>query len=235
VGCQLGGGALCGECGTALLAEPRLAWPTPAPPGLPPPYAIADYGGAVRAAILAYKEHHRRGLLRPLCRALSAAAAIAWTTHAPPRRGPAVSADPVWSAQEVLLVAVPSTRAAIRARGHDPAAGLAQATARELRRRGLPAVRYPVLRHARIVDDQAGLSAAARTGNLAGALVVPRPLRRLVAGRRIMLIDDVVTTGATLAEAARSLRLAGADPVAAAVIAATRRHGSSQHPHLASV
>ncbi len=75
-----------------------------------------------------------------------------------------------------------------------------------------------------MVRDQAGLTAEARAGNLAGALVVRKARAPLVCDRRVVLVDDIITTGATLAEAARSLRTVGAEPVAAAVIAATQRH-----------
>ena len=49
-------------------------------------------------------------------------------------------------------------------------------------------------------------------------------------GRRVVLVDDVMTTGSTLAEAARVLRAAGASDIVAAVVATTRRHGTSG-PH----
>ena len=217
VGCHSAGAQLCAGCAVSLLAPPRLSWPSPPPQGLPPPYATADYDGPTRSAIIAYKERRQRGLLPVLSCALARAARVAWYAHADPA--------PMRPATQLLLVPVPSARAAVKARGHDPAAALARATARELRRVGVPALRLPVVHHARVVRDQAALSAAARTENLAGAFAVSQRLAPLVNGRRVLLVDDVVTTGATLAEAARCLRAAGAEPVAAAVIGATRRSG----------
>jgi predicted amidophosphoribosyltransferase len=226
VGCQCSGAQLCPGCAAPLLAPPRLSWPSPPPSGLPPPYATADYDGSTRSAIIAYKERRQRGLLPVFSHALASAACRAWSEHTDH-----ASMKP---ATPLLLVPVPSARAAVRARGHDPAAALARATVRELHRAGIPALRLPVLHHARVVRDQAALSAAARSQNLAGAFAVSQRLAPLVKGRDVLLVDDVVTTGATLAEAARALRAAGAEPVAAAVIGATRRSGSLAQgsPHL---
>jgi predicted amidophosphoribosyltransferase len=92
-----------------------------------------------------------------------------------------------------------------------------------LREQGLVVAVTPVLRLGRGVADQAGLSAHQRAANLAGALRVPRRLEPLVRGRAVLVVDDVVTTGATLAEAARALSAAGGDVLAAAVVAATAR------------
>jgi ComF family protein len=112
-------------------------------------------------------------------------------------------------APEAVLVPVPSARAAVRARGHDHARRLARAAGRSA----------PLLVPARRVADQAGLSSAGRAENLRGALRARRPLE----GLPVVVVDDVVTTGATLAEAARALRAAGADVRGAAVVAATAR------------
>ncbi len=60
-------------------------------------------------------------------------------------------------------------------------------------------------------------------GNVRGAYVVARRWTGDVAGRTVLLVDDVVTTGATLCEGARALRSAGAEVVGAAVVAATAR------------
>ncbi|MEU3598347.1 ComF family protein [Streptomyces sp. NPDC006798] len=123
----------------------------------------------------------------------------------------------------LLLVPVPSARAAVRARGHDAARRIALAAAGELRRTGTDAVVLPVLRQRRPVADQAGLTARARAANLTGALRVAGGAGRLPTGGTVVAVDDLMTTGASLAEAARALREAGARngvPGAASVVAA---------------
>ena len=71
----------------------------------------------------------------------------------------------------------------------------------------------------RAVADQAGLDAAERAANLGGAPAARRPLD----GLPVVVVDYVMTTGATLVEAARALREAGAAVRGCAVVAATRR------------
>jgi predicted amidophosphoribosyltransferase len=204
-GCAVAGLRLCGPCARTLAAAAayplgRTA-PRPVPPGFPPAAAGASYDGVVRGALVAHKERGRLSLVGPLGRALAAAVA---------------ELDPPAG---VLLVPVPSSRAAVRARGHDHAARLARSAARELTAAGRPARAVALLRPGRAVADQAGLGSAGRAANLHGALVAVRPLT----GRAVVIVDDLVTTGATLADAARALRVAGASVHGAATVAATQR------------
>ena len=123
------------------------------------------------------------------------------------------------------MVPVPSHPAVVRARGHDPVLRTAQAAAAVLRSRGLPARVVPLLRVAERPEDQAGLDARARRQNLHGRFAA-RASARGTAARRdgaVLLVDDVLTTGATLREAQRALEAAGTVPVGAATVAATRR------------
>ncbi|WP_406130535.1 ComF family protein [Streptomyces canus] len=106
----------------------------------------------------------------------------------------------------VLLVPVPSARRAVRARGHDPARRIALAAAGELRRAGMPARVVAVLRQRRRVADQSGLNSRQRLDNLAGALTVVPGGGRLLAEGLVVLVDDLMTTGASLTEAARAVR-----------------------------
>ncbi len=121
------------------------------------------------------------------------------------------------------MVPVPSSRAATRARGHDPLLRLARRAGARLRGDGIAASAVPLLMLGRRVSDQAGLGASARADNLAGAHRVRRRAVARLGGETVILVDDLITTGASLAEAARALRAAGLAVRATAVIAATPR------------
>ena len=72
---------------------------------------------------------------------------------------------------------------------------------------------------------QAGLSRSQRQRNLASAFAMPQDQRHRIANRPVLLVDDVMTTGATLYEAARTLQKAGSGPVRGLVLARVLRHG----------
>jgi predicted amidophosphoribosyltransferase len=99
---------------------------------------------------------------------------------------------------------------------------MARTAAAELRALGHTANVLTALRHSRAVTDQVGLTHEQRARNLAGALVVRPTATARLALRPVVLVDDVMTSGATLADAARAIRAVGGWPVGAAVLAATR-------------
>ncbi|MFJ8867200.1 ComF family protein [Streptomyces sp. NPDC102473] len=207
---------LCEECAAALAAVPRRVRPAPEPAGLPVVHAAAPYENAVRATLLAHKERGVLGLAGALGGALAAAV----------RAGAGREGDE----GPLLLVPVPSSRRATAGRGHDPARRIAVAATAELRRGGTAARVCAVLGQRRAVADQAGLKAGERHANLAGALAVADGGRRLLQGARVVLVDDVLTTGSSLAEAARAVRAvrapgrgdsSTAEPLRAAVVAAS--------------
>ncbi|MFJ2906852.1 ComF family protein [Streptomyces sp. NPDC091279] len=200
-GCGTPRTVLCPECRAALSgAVPGRVRPEVEPPGLPVVHAAAPYVDEVRALLLAHKERGALGLSAPLGEAL-ARAVRAGLRAAAGRYGAMPGGDTA-----VLLVPVPSARAAVRARGHDPARRIALAAAGELRRTGTPAQVLAALRQRRAVSDQSGLGAGQRLDNLAGALAVASGAERLLRGGPVILVDDLMTTGASLTEAARAIR-----------------------------
>ncbi len=122
----------------------------------------------------------------------------------------------------LLLIPIPSAPRAVAGRGHDPVRRMALAAARDLRREGVPVRVLNVLKQRRTVVDQAGLSARQRLANVSGALIVVTGAGRLLAAAPVVLVDDLMTTGASLAEAARAVRAAGGRVVGAGVVAAPR-------------
>ena len=115
-----------------------------------------------------------------------------------------------------LITWVPLSEKRRRERGYDQAFLLASAAALEL-----GDVAVETLRKSRHTDAQSGLEGEAeRRANVLGAYSAADPA--LVAGKRVLLIDDVVTTGATFSECARVLRTAGAKDVVCAALARAR-------------
>lgn len=216
-GCGARGAIGCGACLTALSGRAALAWPCPSPVGLPPPWAVAAYVDPCRALLLAYKERGAVGLRGALAVPLAAAICAAWQAaqHTTSQAGSA----------RLLVVPVPSAGRAVRMRGDDVVLGLTRRAAAVARQSGVEVRVVQAVRHGRKVADSAGLTAPARAANLAGAFVVRHQWRHTVAGSTVILADDLITTGATLAESARALRAAGAAVVGAATVAATQRRG----------
>jgi predicted amidophosphoribosyltransferase len=188
---------------------PVLTWPDPTPDGFPPTVTTGPYADALRGMITAHKEEQAlllTGLLGELL-----ARSVGWLL-----RSAGAESVPGW------LVPMPSAPAAVRQRGFDATGALARRAARRLRAGGVPVGVRRWLGYRRRVRDQAGLDAAARRENLAGALRV-RPLAVTATGW-VVLVDDVVTTGASLTAAAGTLRAAGVWVLGAATVAATQRN-----------
>jgi predicted amidophosphoribosyltransferase len=213
VGCDRPGRMLCESCRRSLSVRARVAWPTPVPAGLVPPWASETYDGAVRALVVGHKDRGQWGHRRVLGALLAEAV-----------RGAAADLDPD---VPLLLVPVPSRPGAGRQRGYEATAALVRTAAARLRRDRPTGVASLVV--SRGAADQAGLDAAGRAANVRHSMHCPSPV--LVRTRRrwptayVVVCDDVVTTGATAREAQRALEAVGLAPVAIAAVAATRRTG----------
>jgi ComF family protein len=170
------------------------------------------YENVVRHSILALKEQGRTDIVKALALPLAVAVAAASRGAAArgASRGAAASGDLASGGLE--LVSIPPGSSAYRRRGYDPVR-LLVAGARLPRLAG-------VLTNGRSRQRQKTLDRSGREHNAEGSMVA----RFALSGRRFLLVDDVATTGATLVEAARALRAAGAEVVAAATLAHTPKY-----------
>jgi predicted amidophosphoribosyltransferase len=166
-----------------------------------PVFALGRYAGPRRRVILAMKERGRGDLVAPLARALAVG----------------VHRLLVWGMVEtpLTIVPAPTRRSAARRRGGDPVTRMARLAAAALPDRHEVTV-VQALRMKALARDSMGLGTAARERNIAGRVVLrgARPVTEVV------LVDDVVTTGATARESVRILQAAGVRVAAVLAIAA---------------
>lgn len=193
-GCQICGQPLPGLAGGLACEACRRA---------PPPFefarAVGAYRDGMRTAIHALKYRGRTALAPPLAGLL----AEIGTRVLPEPPGDLIDA----------VVPVPLHPERLAERGFNQAALLAAPCAARWRLPFLPRA----LARARATRPQTDLDAAARRANVAGAFVVVRPAE--VVGRRLLLVDDVLTTGATVGAAAHALNQGGAARVGVLVLA----------------
>ncbi|MBS4729054.1 ComF family protein [Mycobacterium sp. SM1] len=189
-GCGALGTRWCDACAQQLEVgpdQPYLVSPRIDPQV--PVFALGRYAGARRQAIVAMKDHGRADLIAPLARALALGVhrLLSWGLLETP----------------LTLVPAPTRRWAARRRGGDPVSRVAAAAVA-----GHPQIRVVQgLRMRAWARDSVGLSGAERERNIVGRVVLRTP--QLPENGEVLLVDDVVTTGATARESVRILRSAG--------------------------
>jgi predicted amidophosphoribosyltransferase len=224
-GCGSAWWGACPACRAHLHAQPtRLTAPTPAPAGFPLTATAGPYDDVHRGLLGAHKEDQALMLTSLLGDRLAASVVELLTARRVPLDEP------------VILVPVPSATAAVRERGFDATAALARRAVRRLSAER-PVRTVGLLAQHRGLADQSGLGAVERSANLRGGLRLRRsgwfPRRwGTAAGVRpdapaLVVVDDLVTTGASLTEAARCLAEAGFEVLGAATVSATVRRLSS--------
>jgi ComF family protein len=203
-GCGLEGELVCHDClrhlGARLDADPR--WPIGLPGDLPAGLAqlewCAPFTGPTRRALHELKYAGNQRLATPLGRLL----AERW-------RRAGMGGD--------LLVPVPVHEERLRQRGYDQAVLLAEVAAAVI---GLPLA--PALRRVERTAAMHELGREARSANVGSAFAIAPGAASRVAGRRVVLVDDVTTTGASLSACATVLHGAGASVVSGLTIARER-------------
>lgn len=208
----------CADCRAHLRAQPtRLTAPTPAPAGFPLTATAGPYDDVHRGLLGAHKEDQALMLTSLLGDRLAASVSELLTFRGVPVDEP------------VILVPVPSAAAAVRDRGFDATGALARRAVRRLSADRLVRTVKLLAQH-RGLADQSGLDAAERAANLRGGLRLRRGWGTTAVrpdGPALVVVDDLVTTGASLTEAAHCLAEGGFEVLGAATVSATVRRLSS--------
>lgn len=196
----------CGDC-LAAMPLPRTAPLAAAVASVEAGFPVAaagEYGGPLREAVHLLKYSRRDDLARPLA-ALMGDLMIRLECER----------DGAWKRPRVLIP-VPLHPSRERQRGYNQARLLAE---RLSRRFGVPLAPRRALRRRRRTGSQTGRGAERRREKICGAFRAG--WRKGLAGKPVLLVDDVITTGATLEACAKALRVAGAGPVTGLVLART--------------
>lgn len=202
-GCGVLDRALCIACREGLLPKVH-----PVVRGDAVIWAALTYEGSARHVIAAYKDGGRTDALAALAVPLRAAI-VAALAAVPAEAADSAALSNSDSPSNICLVTIPSSRGAFRVRGYHPVDML-------LGRAGLRP--FSALTLCAETVDQVGLDRAARAANKNNSLVARRSLEHT----RIILVDDIVTTGASLLEARRAVFAAGGTVVGLATLAETR-------------
>jgi predicted amidophosphoribosyltransferase len=207
-GCGAPWWGICPQCREVVAT--RRAYrtePDPVPPGFPVTVTSSPYDAVLQHAITAHKDRQALALTGFLADRLAISVHGLLSAYGDRAAG-----------RLVTLVPVPSAAAVVRQRGFDATWALARLTARRLRGSHRVSAQR-LLEQRRRVADQSGLDANQRAANLQQAF----RLRGAGGAGPVVLVDDIVTTGSSLTEAARALRRAGFEVLGAATIAATVR------------
>jgi ComF family protein len=209
-------GGVCSICGERLLSpyalsgehgEPRCGLCRRMDPPFTRAAAYGSYDGGLRELIHLLKYEQVRPAANVLGRMLSEVI---------------FGLEPDFGEGAVVVVPVPLHARKLRQRGFNQSELIARAALKLRRADGKLALNVHVLERQRETQSQIGLTRHQRRENMRGAFAVVKPNE--VAGREILLVDDVLTTGTTASECARILRRAGAAKIWVATVARTLKH-----------
>ncbi|SOB95206.1 ComF family protein [Rhodobacter maris] len=196
--CEACGAPLPGAAEAKVLCDDCLASPRPWLRGR----AAFTYEGTGRQLVLAFKYADRLDLVQPLGEMLARTAA------------PLISPG-------MVVAPVPLHRLRLVKRMYNQSALLAQSMARRVRLPCLP----DLFERKRATRSQEGLNRAAREANLEGAIRLRPKYAERIRGRPLLIVDDVMTSGATLAACEEAARAAGSGPVSVVVLARVAKDG----------
>ncbi len=202
-GCDAPDAVVCGECRELL--DRTVVFDMPGT-SIGRGYACAWYGGAVRRVILGWKDHHDEECDGPLSEAMAVLAVRCLQAT-------------VGGMRTVLVVPAPSSSASVHRRGRRHTTVLAAAVARACRDMGIDARVVPLLTMDHVRGRSVQMGGGQRSRRVSGRIAVRRP--ELCRHAHVIVVDDIVTTGATMRQCVDALRSSGAQVVTCLSVAYT--------------